>query len=178
MFVLLLPAKAASRAQEGEEGEEKLLAPCHWNRHRHEGSRKTSFWGTGCCRRFWHWRNLICLTLGSRCGSGASNSAEVLGIYSTPRVLNTASIHSFSTPSLIPTQTRTKKKTLMYHKRPPVSLNTLFSKEQRSKLLVPHGYLSRSTWLSSMASAPQPPAIPRSLPAVPRSWQFSAKDIK
>lgn len=43
--MLLSAAKAVSRDQgEGEEGEEKLLAPCHRNRHRHEGSRKTSFW--------------------------------------------------------------------------------------------------------------------------------------
>lgn len=51
----------------------------------------------------------VCLTLGSRYGSGASNSPEVLGIYSIPRVLNTASIHSFSTPSLIPTTNQNKK---------------------------------------------------------------------
>lgn len=43
----------------------------------------------------------------------------------------------------------------MYHRKPLPSLNTLCSKDQRSKLLVPHGYLSRSTWLSSTASASQ-----------------------
>lgn len=66
----------------------------------------------------------------------------------------------------------------MYHGKPLLSLNTLFSKDQRSKLLVSHGYLSRSTRLSSVASPSQPPAIARDQPAVPSSWHFSAKDIK
>lgn len=65
-------------------------------------------------------------------------------------------IHPFLWYPILHSNTKPERdRPLIHHRRPLLSLNTLFPKDLRCKLL------SRSAWLSSTASASQPPAVPR-----------------